>query len=205
MLDLLSGRASDISGLVVARLGDERWYVVRNLLAILERSGHNPDDFSPALWTTHPDARVRQLAVRLQLRLPHETELAIRTALDDADKRVVALGLAALQDSRSPDAAVRVSAIALQPDADEDIRILAVGVLGRLRRPHALDTLLRLSDGGLSVLGRRKLPPQSPLLVATVRALAEGWSTVPGAAAVLSLAAKSANKELRELARGVTQ
>jgi len=85
LLDLLSGRASDISGLVVARLGDDRWYVVRNMLAILERSGHNPNDFSPSLWTTDPDARVRQLAIRLQLRLPHERELAIRTALDDAD------------------------------------------------------------------------------------------------------------------------
>ena len=204
LLDLLSGRASDISGLVVDRLGDDRWYVVRNMLAILERSGHNPNDFSPFFWTTDPDARVRQLAIRLQLRLPHERERAIQTALDDADTRVVALGLAALEESRSPDAALRVSAIALQLNADEDIRILAVGVLGRLRRPHALDTLLRLSDGGLSLLGRPKLPPRSPLLVATIRALAEGWSTVPRTVAVLSLAAQSTDPELRELGRSVT-
>ena len=116
----------------------------------------------------------------------------------------MALGLAALEESRSPDAALRVSAIALQPSADEDIRFLAVGVLGRLRRPHALDTLLRLSDGGLSLLGRPKLPPRSPLLVATIRALAEGWSTVPRTVAVLSLTAQSTDTELRELGRSPT-
>ena len=200
LLDLLLERASEIGELVAARLGDDRWHVQRNMLVILERSGHRPDDFSPSPWTTHPEARVRQAAIRLQLTLPSERAQAVRTALSDTDLRVVALALAAVQDSCPPGAVPRVAEVALQPDAGDDVRLLATGILGRVRRPQALSALLRLTDGGRSLLGNRKLPPRSPLLLVAIGALAEGWAAVPRAAAVLAIAARSPDRDVRQAA-----
>lgn len=202
LLDLLSRNDITIGELIAARLGDERWYVQRNMLVLLERSGHVPAGFSASPWTTHADARVRHAAIRLQLTLAHETHLAVRTALDDTDLRIVALGLKAIQQVCPPTLASRVAEVALRPDAEEEVRVLAAKALGRVRQPQALDALLNLSDGGHSLLGRPKLPPRTPVLIAAIRALADQWAADPRAASVLALAARSSDAELRQAAHG---
>ena len=202
LLDLLSRSDLDITGLIAARLADERWYVQRNMLVLLERSGRIPDGFSASPWTSHPDARVRHAAIRLQLTLAPERDLAIRTALEDTDSRIVALGLTAIPRECLTTVVPRVAEIALQPDADEEVRALAARVLGRVRQPVSLNALLQLSDGGRSLLGRLKLPPRTAVLVAAIRGLAEQWATDPRAASVLSLAAQSSDTELRQAADG---
>ena len=93
LLDMLSGTVLDLSDAIVARLEDDRWYVKRNLLVLLDRHGCVPTGFSASPWTSDPDSRVRLEAIRVQLRLPDEYELALLTALEDVDSRVVALGL----------------------------------------------------------------------------------------------------------------
>jgi hypothetical protein len=198
LLDRLSQTDADIGQMVVARLNDERWYVQRNMLVLLERSGRVPEGFSPVRWTTHPDARVRCEAVRLQLRLAHERDLGVATALNDVDSRVVHLGLTAVQHECPPELRGRLIELAVAPDSADEIRYLAVSALRRIRDTSALDALLQVAHGGRSLLGRLRLPPKTPALVAALRALAETWDDDPRATAILSLAAKSPDPDLRE-------
>jgi hypothetical protein len=59
---------------------------------------------------------------------------------------------------------------------------------------------LRLSDGGRTWLGRPKLPPRSPELLAALLALGMGWRDDGRARARLQLAAQSADIEIRAAA-----
>jgi HEAT repeat protein len=85
------------------------------------------------------------------------------------------------------------------PEEDENIRLMAVTALARIRDQRALDALLRMADGGRSLLTRQqKLPQKTPVLLAVIRALAAHWPHDSRAAAVLMTAAKSSDPELRQ-------
>lgn len=200
LLDRLSGAEADIGSLITARLYDDRWYVQRNMLALLERSGRAPAGFSAATWAESLDARVRHQAIRFQLTLPNERDQAIRAALSDGEPRLVRLGLVELQRSCPRELAPLVIALAENPEIDEDRRQLAVHALGRCRAGEALDALLRMIDGGKTLLGRPKLAPRTPLVVAAVRALTGAWSGDSRAAAMLTAATNSSDPEIREAA-----
>ena len=203
LLARLSAPELDIGPLVVARLDDEHWFVQRNMLVLLTRSGRVPPGFSPAPWTQHPDGRVRHEAIRLQLTLPAERDLALRSALEDDDPRVVHIGLAALQDGWPPALGELVVRVATSPDAAEPLRLLAARALGRsLDCAACLQGLLQLVHGGRTLLGRPKLAPRTPVFLAALRALADGgWSAHPQAAPMLALASASSDPEIREAAR----
>ena len=201
---MLSGTVLDLSDAIVARLEDDRWYVKRNLLVLLDRHGCVPAGFSASPWTSDPDSRVRLEAIRVQLRLPDEYELAILTALEDVDSRVVALGLTAVQD-HCPSAAVpRVAELALQTEARDEVRFQAAMALGRVQPGQALVALLKLADGGRSWFGRRKLPPRTPVLLASIRALAAQWASDSRTVQILAAAARSSDPDLRRAAQAAT-
>jgi hypothetical protein len=71
-------------------------------------------------------------------------------------------------------------------------------VLARHRRDDVLDALLQLSAGRRSLLGRTRLLPKTPVLVAVIRALSTTWSSDPRASGVLAAAARSSDPELRQ-------
>jgi len=196
LLDLLSRTPLDITSLILARLADERWYVQRNMLMLLARTGRVPPTLSVAPWTHHADARVRSEAIRLQLTLPHEREQAVETALYDSDPRIVHIGLIAIHDC-PPHLVERVIDLALATDLGDDSRRLAVNSLARIRRDDVLDALLQLSIAGRSLFGRVRLPSKTPVLVAVVRALAQTWPRHPRASGVLAAARRSSDPELR--------
>ena len=141
LIDRLARAALDTGPYIAARLEDERWYVLRNMLLLMERSGHIPEGFSATRWTTHQDARVRYEALRLQLTIARERDRAVRTALEDEDPRIIRLGLATLQQDCPPAYAPLVSAMAGDPLADPEVRLLAiqraVEAQGRGRARHA--------------------------------------------------------------------
>ncbi len=197
LVDRLSRTEMDIGPLVLRHLNDSRWYVQRNMLILLERAARVPDGFSPAPWMTHEDARVRCEAIRLQLKLPHEREQAIVRALEDLDPRVVHLGLTAVQFAVPEDLLPRVLNLAVDADLDDDIRMLAVQVAGKVERFPVLDMLLELADGGRSLLGRFRLPPKTPVLLAALRALADTWSSNDRAAATLAAAHESLDPDMQ--------
>ena len=196
LLDLLGRTPVDISPLIMARLTDERWYVQRNMLMLLNRSRTIPPAFSAVPWTHHPDARVRSEAIRVQLAMPHERDLGVDAALNDPDPRIVHLGLTAIHDC-PPSLIGRVITLAAASDLGDDSRVLAVNSLARHRRKDVLDALLQLSIGGRSLFGRTRLLPKTPVLIAVIRALSTTWSDEPRAARVLAAAARSSDPALR--------
>ena len=201
LLDRLARAPREVGTAVVARLaGEHPWYVVRNLLIVLDALPALPDGFSSAQFTGHADARVRREALKLALKVPAERERTLLGALRDPDPRTARIALSAAMDHCPPTAIPLIADLSQDVHAPSDIRVLAIKVLGRSKHPGALVALLSLADGGTSWRGRAKLPPISLELVATVMALASGWSKDSRARAVLSLAAASKDPELRNAA-----
>jgi hypothetical protein len=200
LLDRLVRTGLDVGPRIAARLGDERWYVQRNMLVLLQHLPRLPDGFSPAAWTGHDDPRVRYEAIQLQLAVPSEREHALGAALADGDPRILRLGLTAIQGGCPSAAARRVVEVAISASTSDEIRVMAARTLGRLRHPEALDGLLQLVEGGRTLLRRPRLAARSPVSLAAIRALADGWSADPRAAVVLSLARASGDHAFRDAA-----
>ncbi len=201
LLERLASSPADILPRVAVHLDDTRWFVQRNMLWLMERIGRVPDDFDAARWLAHADPRVRLQAIRLQVSRPDHREAALRTALGDADPRIRSAGCLALQAGYSAELVPMVLKMA-ESDEDDDLRALAVRMLGRSQEPRALRALLDLVDGGRTWAGRRKLPARSPALLAALAALADGWTQEPRAASALAAAARSADPEIAAVARG---
>src|SRR5216117_4025920 len=198
LLAQLAKMGAEIAPFVIARLDDSRWYVTRNLLALLEELGPPPAGFSAAPYMRHTDARVRWQAVKLQLKRPAERDEALVVGLRDQDPRTLrlALGLAvALQ--ACPDAAVPLLVNrATDRTLPGDLRALAVRALGYTRARAALETLLQITAGGRTLFGREKLAAKSPELLVALAALATGWRHDPRARARLAIAASSTDGQI---------
>lgn len=202
LVDRLASTELDVGALIAARLEDDRWYVVRNMLVLLQRLGRVPSGFSVTRWMDHEDLRVRSDAIRLALTLPAERDAALRRAVEHRDVSILRLGLTVVQHECPPRITPLVAAVALDADIVEDLRLLAIRALGRSRDKSARDALLRLVDGGRTMLGRLKLAPPTRITVGGVRALSHGWRLDPAVAPILALAAASADTELRDAAAG---
>ena len=202
LLAQLAKMGAEIAPHVVARLDDSRWYVTRNLLALLEELGPPPAGFSAASYMRHADARVRWQAVKLQLKRPDERDEALVTGLRDQDPRTLRLALSlAVALQACPDAAVPLLVNrATDRTLAGDLRALAVRCLGYTRAPAALETLLQITAGGRTLFGREKLPAKSLELLVALAALATGWRRDPRARARLVIAASSADGEIRRAA-----
>lgn len=182
---------------VVRRIGDGRWYVIRNALALLEEMGQVPAGFSAAALVSHPDARVRLQALKLQLKLGEGRDDALTIALQDSDERVVRLALAALQGLYPDSIAAIVAHRALDRTLSTELRVLAIRALADAEAPAARDALLELTEGGRSLLGGERLPSKTPELIAALTALATGWSETPAVRRILARAAASKDPEIR--------
>src|SRR6266851_1124402 len=189
LLAQLAKMGAEIGPLVVARLDDSRWYVTRNVLALLEELGAPPAGFSAAPYMRHADARVRWQAVKLQLKLPAERDDALIAGLRDQDPRTLRLALRlAVALQAFPDAALPLLVNrATDRMLAGDLRALAVRGLGCTRAPAALETLLQITTGGRTLFGREKLAVKSPELLVALSALATGWSHDPRARARLAI------------------
>jgi len=202
LLAQLAKMGAEIAPLVIARLDDSRWYVTRNLLALLEELGPPPPGFSAAPYMQHADARVRWQAVKLQLKLPGGRDEALVAGLRDQDPRTLRLALSlAVALQASPNAAVPLLVNrATDRTLAGDQRALAVRCLGYTKAPAALETLLQLTAGGRTLFGRERLAGKSPELLVALAALATGWRDDPRARARLGIAASSTDGEIRHAA-----
>jgi len=200
LLALLARLGPPIAPIVVGRLEDERWYVTRNMLGLLEEIGAPPADFSALPWLTHADGRVRLQALKLQLKLGAERGRALAAALRDADQRVVQLGLIAAHGNCPETVLPLVSALATDRALAPNVRVLAIRALGGARSQAARDTLLGLTQGGRTLLGRDKLPAKSPEVLAALATLAAGWASDPAVRRVLARAGSAKDPEIRAAA-----
>ncbi len=198
--DLLVHLGPPILPIVDERLDDDRWFVLRNLLAIHNALGTAPEGPVESRLLSHPDPRVRREAVKIGLRAPGHRDTVLRMALGDTDERVLQLGLLAARRGTPANAVPLVLARATDEALPEALRSSAVKALGQLDQPEALRTLLELAGEGRGLLGSVRLAGKTPVTVAAIGALAEGWSHHPEAQAVLDRARSSRDVAFREAA-----
>ena len=182
---------------ITERLSDERWYVKRNLLALLDELPEPPAGFSALQWVGHSDARVRLEALKLGLKSPAERDRVLGRALADPEGRLVRLALMTATAGLPAAAVPRVVALMQNRQLPADLRLLAIRVLGCSQAPQALDTLLSLVDGGRSLFGKQKILPKTREVVVALSALASGWGHEPLAMNMLARAAVSPDPEIR--------
>jgi len=173
ILDRLVRFGEGLGSRLASRLGDERWYVVRNLLYLAAEMPLPPPELEAGAFRSHADARVRREAYRVLLRVPAERTRALCTALADDEPALQRLALAAAAEGGCPDPAVAlVVAIATDGAQESNVRLGAIRVLGASGGPLALEALL-----GLTVIRRRSLldamrtAAPSPAFLAALSAL----------------------------------
>lgn len=95
LLEALTTVARDNPSVIVSRLGDDRWYVVRNLIAALRNVDQPEVIAATKRLLRHPEPRVRVEALRSVARRSQGEIAVLRTALSDEDSRVreAAIGL----------------------------------------------------------------------------------------------------------------
>ncbi len=145
LVDLISALAPGHVDELGAKLGDPRWYFVRNTVSIL---GATRDSSAlPLLARTlrHHDARVRRETVRAVASIRDKlAEEMLIAALSDEDPQNVALAARYLGTLGVSDAAAHLGSVARgdgRGNRDMSTRIEAVEALGRLGTPDAANAL----------------------------------------------------------------
>jgi hypothetical protein len=156
---------------LLPRLGDERWYVVRNLLYLAAELPSAPEGLNAAQYTQHPDIRVRREALRVLFKDPAVRTRAICTALADEDPRVRRLALSAAAEGRCPEPAVPLVVALATGDADSELRVAAIRTLAAEGGRLSLDALLRLTHMRRSLLGAIRPVSNEPEFMAALSAL----------------------------------
>lgn len=148
LIDLLSDVARDDPEPLIARLTDDRWYVVRNLLTVL-RDVHPEPGAAISQTASHPDHRVRMEALRVLSAGGEKGLPYMRAALSDSEEKVrgTAIGLlGAHRSSGSEQVLLDTLADRSFPTADKNRVINALA---------AFDTVA--SKDALTALANRKL------------------------------------------------
>lgn len=188
-----------IEPLLIEGIKDERWYVRRNMLALLNEKGAFSEAIPPQSLARHSDARVRREALQLWMRNPAERDRAVCVALTDPDERALRSGIAEAQ-KRCPDAAAPMIAKRMGEELPSDLRVQLVRLLQGVRNQTALDALLKLAVAGRTWLGKPKLAAKSPEMLAALNALASSWPADARVAPLLVRAQKNADTEIRNAA-----
>jgi hypothetical protein len=195
VFDVVAALGEPVSVKAVARLEDDRWYVVRNMLALLQRVGAIPRGFDPVRYTWYSDRRVRREALALAMNDGRLRDWAVAEALSDADERLVRMALVEVKD-RVPETVVpMIVNRVVRAERSSELRALAAVALGGSRSPLAREALIEMASEGRSRFGRSSVSREG---IEAFRVLAETWSDHPGAQRLLDWARKSKDPALRE-------
>jgi HEAT repeat protein len=176
-------------------IGDERWFVVRNMVGILGeiRSADAIDHFTRTV--RHDDARVRRETILALTKVGGEEAVPLLVrGLGDPEpglRSAAALGLGLTKSS----AAVAPLLAQLKNETDGDSLVEIVRALGRIRDPRAVPALAERAGGG-GWLARSRNPVS--LRVEAIRALGEIGGDP--ARAVLQRLARDRMQEVRDAA-----
>ena len=201
VFDRLVKMGPEVGERAVERLADGRWFVLRNMLALLQKLEALPAHFDPAKLLEHPDERVRRESLPLALRKGVAgRERVIAAALGESDERTVRMALIEIQKDLPETLVPVVVNRVVKSERSPEIRALGARILGNSRSNLALEVLLGLSIEGKSLMGRSKLAEKSPILIAAIQTLARAWPGDPRVREVLSLASKSEDVDIRKAA-----
>ena len=147
ILDRLVRMPDAVRPVLAARVQDERWYVIRNILALAADLPGMPLAVDALPFRAHADPRVRREALRVLFRHAEERTRALATALGDEDPRVQRLALNALVEGGVPEPVVPLLAtIASDSERDDELRVAAIRALAAQRGRLALSALLKLTE-----------------------------------------------------------
>jgi hypothetical protein len=143
------GRYGDgIRGHLEKWLTDERWYVVRNALGLLQQVGGPRDSQSVRTFLRYPNSKVRLEALRFLYRHPVPVDDALmQSLLDDEDPEVQARAIYALGVLQGEKGINRLLGIAKKPlvgEGDVARRVSAIKGVGRYGGDRAIQMLRSL-------------------------------------------------------------
>jgi hypothetical protein len=197
LIRILTALGGSAAPAIAARLPDAPWFVQRNLLVLLGRLGNWPDEFSPSQYTSHREARVRREAYRLMVEMPSTRDTAIREGLADPDPAIVATMLRAAATGCPAAAIPMVERILAHGAWSLEVRLLAIRVVAVAQSEGAAEHLLLLVRRSRRWWWGSRLAPKSPVQLAALKALAEGWASHPRVVPILTEAAGHRDPEIR--------
>jgi hypothetical protein len=129
-------------------LADDRWYVVRNAVALLGELGHTEADKRLVELMSHRESRVRQaVAVSLGRLATSRSLLALLQALNDSSPDVRLQAVHAIAAARNP-RAVPWLIEALDHEQDPDVQSALVSALGAVPTEDGVARLVRAAEAG---------------------------------------------------------
>jgi len=202
IFDVLLTMGEPVALAAVEHLRDERWFVKRNMLALLQRFDALPDGFSPLLHLQNPDPRVRREALPLALHLPATRTRALAMALADEDERIVRTALLEVQSGLPETLVPVVVNRIIRSESFPMLRSLAVRAVGTVAAPLTLETFLEVCLGGRTLFGKARLAPKSPELLIALAGLVRFWPEEPRVQDFISLARKSGDLQIQNAVEG---
>jgi hypothetical protein len=202
VFDVLAGFGEEVGPFLSERLDDSRWFVIRNMLALVRRLPESPQGFTAGPFLDHADARVRREAVALATREGRLRERALALGLADSDERLLRTVLLELQDSLPETLLPVLVSRVIRSDHDEDLRAMGVRALRNSHSNLVLETLLEVCCEGKSLLGKVRLAPPSPEVLAALQTLSRAWGEDRRAREVLSAARKAKDSRFRRALGG---
>ncbi|MFW6199094.1 MAG: hypothetical protein ACOC8K_00850, partial [Gemmatimonadota bacterium] len=196
VFDRLTAMEEDLHAEIRRRLEDSRWYVVRNMLALIQRLDSPPPEVDYTGFLAHPDHRVRREAFPLVLRHSASRTRTLATGLADGDERLNRIALAELRDGTPETLVPTLVNRIIRSDRPEDLRAMAARALEGSGSGLARSALLELVRAGRTLFGREKLAERSPAVVAALEVLARDWNEDPEVARVLAAARGSSDPAL---------
>jgi hypothetical protein len=194
----------EVGEAVLERLpAEDRWYVIRNWLALLRFYPDLTLDLDVMHYLQHRDARVRREALPLALARKELRPRALAAALADPDERNCRVALAQLKppipETLLPTLLKRVVLGTARPAG---LRVMGAQALAGSRTPLVRDSLLGLVTTGKSLLGKVKLTEKDPVALAALSVLAVDWAHDPRVAEVLGAARKTRDPQILEALEG---
>jgi hypothetical protein len=197
VIDRLVRLGPDAAPAVIQRLDDQRWFVIRNMLALLGEMPVLPPEFDPTKYATHEDGRVRREALRVLLRNDATRDRAICLGLADSDDHCVRLALTGAARG-CPEAAIPLLAARAMTGTNVDQRLAAIRVAAGTGHPTALETLLQITAPRRRLL-RMTTPPKTREYLTALTALGR-FAHDPRAREALAVAARSRDSEIAQAA-----
>lgn len=174
---------------VAGRLHGASRQSLRIIFAFFTHAGTPPGGCVLTRYIRHPDAGVRSGAARLLFTLPDTRDAAAREALQSEDAHLLRLAARHFIARGTPaDAVAGLVRIIGSADMPSAARALAVRAVQGSREPIVCDTLLDVASTRARLTRRARLAPLTPHVIASLHALARGWSEDSRVREVLDLA-----------------
>jgi HEAT repeats len=166
------------SAVLLDLLRDDRWFVVRNAVALLGEMGVDQPDAALLPLLSHEDDRIRIAVARALMRIGTAVAInALYGVIDDPHAEVRRISAAAYGLSSGSGRGVRPPsarlAAALDKEQNDDVALEMVASLGKLGSADAIQRLLRIAHPTAPTPGERHITREAWLRIAAMEALAQ--------------------------------